>query len=311
MAIVPDKKQALTNLEALKGIRSLSSKINVNELIDENKNLESELHLTLEEIAHLQNAVANANMKLTAYQNSTTDKFVVEKKEFDVLSEALKEIYIPLNTISNYCDLLLSQTVGILGTLQQKFVERIGNSAVQIRGLLDNFQESTLVKDLSNQPDDNSSDLHTILEQILSRNSLLLQEKQIVLQMEVPEELPKLLGERDDLYTIIDALVMNALIITPKDGSLCISAINETNLATNMVKLKVRDGGPGIPAKELKKLFPFERDNSPTDVPGLAIKKDKLSLVIDLIQKQGCLFKITNAPNFGSLFEVSFNTNEK
>jgi K+-sensing histidine kinase KdpD len=101
-------------------------------------------------------------------------------------------------------------------------------------------------------------------------------------------------------------MVKNALMITPKDGSICITAYPEKILSTEKVTLKIRDGGPGIPANELKKLFPYQRDNNPGEVPGLALTNSEFSHLIDLVQKLGCKFKLSNAIGFGSVFEVTF-----
>ena len=307
MAILPDRSQNNPRRDSLKRIYDQSANINVNRLIDENVKLESELHLTLEEIAHLQNAVANANMKLIALKNSSGKVATSEKQQISALAEELKEVYIPLNTIGNYCELLLSESVGMLGSLQQRFVERIVIATKQIRDLLDGIQSNEDIKSIAPQTTKDACDLHSILEQVLSRNSSLLQEKQLVLQMEAPDELPQISGGAADLNEIIEVMVKNALMITPKDGSICITAYPEKILSTEKVTLKIRDGGPGIPVNELKKLFPYQRDNNPSEVPGLALTNNEFSHLIDLVQKLGCKFKLSNAIGFGSVFEVTFD----
>jgi len=308
MAILPDKPQNNSRRDSLRRIYDKSANLNVNRLIDENVKLESELHLTLEEIAHLQNAVASANMKLIALRNSTGKTAVNEKQQLSALAEELKEVYIPLNTIANYCELLLSESVGMLGSLQQRFVERIVVATNQIHDLLDHFQQEEVVQELKPVSLKDACDLHSILEQVLERNSPLLQKKQLVLQMEVPDELPKISGSAEDLDEIIAVMIKNALSITPKDGSICITASPEKILTIEKVNLKIRDGGPGIPANELKKLFPYQRDNNPGEVPGLALTNNEFSHLIDLVQKLGCKFRLSNAIGFGSVFEVTFST---
>jgi signal transduction histidine kinase len=280
-------------------------------LKDENSRLESELHLTLEEIAHLQNAVANANMKLTALKNSSKKQVASEKREVSAITDELKEIYIPLNTISNYCDLLLSESIGSLGSLQQKFVERIVESTLQIRELLDGFQGAPTAPAPIERISTDSVDLHILLEQTLEKHSALLQKKQIVLQMEVPDELPKVTGQPDQLSEIIELMVVNALTVTPKDSSICITAFIEKILSIKKVTLKIRDGGPGIPAADLKRLFPYQRADNIGEIPGLSMKNEEFSRFINKVQKLGCKFKLSNAIGFGSIFEVTFDCSVK
>jgi signal transduction histidine kinase len=319
MPIIPDKNQNSSSHFSPKRLSDLSSRSDINRLSNENARLESELHLTLEEIAHLQNALANANMKLTVYKNASKKAQSSEKSELNAIAEELKEVYIPLNTISKYCELLLSESIGLLGTIQQKFVERISDSASQINELFDGIQEIAILhenalplensnpKDKTNPLESPACDLHIILEDILACNASLLQEKQIVLQMEVPDELPKVLGSKEDLTGIIELVLMNALNITPKDGSICITAFLEKILAIQKVTLKIRDGGPGIPTNALKQLFPYQREIAPGGTSGLALDNNEFAGLIDLIQLHGCKFKLSNAIGFGTIFEVTFD----
>jgi signal transduction histidine kinase len=319
MPIIPDRNQNSVSRYSTKRLNDLTSRTDANRLSHENDRLESELHLTLEEIAHLQNALANANMKLTVYKNSSKKALTTEKNELNAIAEELKEIYIPLNTISKYCELLLSESIGLLGTIQQKFVERINDSTTQIQELLDSIEKIAITKEDSLSQENPialnaapptetpACDLHLIIEEILSRNAALLQEKQIVLQMEVPDELPGVLGTRDELTSIIELIIANALKITPKDGSICITAFLERILTIKKVTLKIRDGGPGIPTDALKRLFPYQRDNTPGGTLGLALDNNEFARLIDRIQKLGCKFKLSNAIGFGSIFEVTFD----
>ena len=305
MAIIPERDQKIIqNLPKRNNTHPVQN--DLNHLKDENTKLESELHLTLEEIAHLQNALANANMKLTVYRNSARKALSAEKLEINGLAEELKEIYIPLNTISNYCELLLSESVGVLGSIQQKFINHIVESTDQIRDLMDLFQKNALVNLVGNESDQKKHDLHVILEDVLLKNSSLLQKKQIVLQMEIPDELPEVSGTKEELAEIIERIIRNALNITPKDGAICITAHVEDIVAVKKIVLKVRDGGPGIHESDLKRLFPYQRDNAPGSIAGMAIDNSEFNKLIDLIQKAGCKFRLANAIGFGSVFEVTF-----
>jgi signal transduction histidine kinase len=307
MAIIPERNQNSMIQNHPKRNSPISPQNDIYRLKDENLKLESELHLTLEEIAHLQNALANANMKLTVYKNSAKKTLATENKDIAKLAEELKEIYIPLNTISNYCELLLSESVGVLGSIQRKFVDHIIESTNQIRELMDLFEKNAFANMIANETDQKGQDLHVILEDILFRNSYLLQKKQIVLQMEIPDELPEVSGTKKELTEIIERIVLNALKITPKDGAICITAYLEDIVTIKKITLKVRDGGPGIHESDIKKLFPYQRDNTPGNIAGLAIDNSEFNNLIDLIQKAGCKFRLSNAIGFGSVFEVTFD----
>jgi signal transduction histidine kinase len=306
MAIIPYKNRRISNLDTSKFGPMLSSYTNQPDLIAENKKLEAELHLSLEEIAHLQNALANAKMKLAAYHDSSAKDFTCSKQDLAILTNVIKEISIPLKTITDYCDLLTSQSVGILGSLQKKFVDRINGAAGQIHELLDDFQNNSLINELYPGNDAYGNDIHLVLEEILTANALLLREKQLVLQMEVPEDLPYILGEKEELHHVIEMILTNAIAITPKDGSMSITAMLENNLSAKKVILRVRDGGPGIPQNELKRLFPLQKYEGAIEIPGCSLKRAELMQLFEMSRSQGCLIKITNAIGFGCVFEILF-----
>lgn len=311
MASIPEKNLHTSDLGPARNRRAAFIKIDPNDLFEENKRLESELHLSLEEIAHLQNALANLNMKLAAYRIPSGDGIVYNKEEMAILGEALKQISIPLESISNYCDLLLSESVGILGTLQKKFVDRISIAADQISELLDEFEKQSESEKPARHDENNCTNIHLILEDILTRNAMLLREKQLVLQMEVPDELEKIQGEKKEIYGIIETVLMNAFAITPKDGSICITATQENNFSVTKLLLRVRDGGPGIPPAELKRIFPLGKHEGNAEIPGCSLKRNDLAELIELSHDLGCMIRISNAIGFGCVFELSFNIVER
>lgn len=310
MASISNPSKQITKPQSFRGNNRKSQEKDLSEIIEENKKLESELHLTLEEIAHLQNALANVSMKLAVYKNTSTENIPPDKNALVSVNEDLIEIYVPINTIANYCELLLSQSVGTLGKLQQKFVERIDDSANQIHEMLDEIQRKSRSGERPLLLTKGRVDILSAIEHSLFDNSKLLREKQIVLQMEVPENLPKIHGEKTKIRNIIETIILNALLITPTDGSICISAYAEEMSSAPRVVLKVRDGGPGIHETDLRLLSTFDKDFYPEKIAGLGLNANQFILLSEMLEEQGCPLKITNAPDFGGSFEVTFNTND-
>lgn len=273
---------------------------------EEREHLESELRLTLEEIARLQNALAEVNMKLITYQNQQILAFPPDKEEISAFSDLLKEIYQPLTTITNYCDLLQNQSVGTLGSLQSKFLNRISSSVSQIHQLLDLFN-----KNIENQTsqiieDSNLVSLADVISQVIKEKSDILQEKQITLQMIIPENLYNVTGDEEEIRTIIDTVLSNALTITPNDHVAKLIASNQTNETGNTVKLTIKDSGQGIPLDILEKLFSVHELMSQPDILGMALTRSQLIFLNDLVQDQGGILSIKNGIDSGVIFEIIF-----
>ena len=87
-----------------------------------NDQMEQELRQTLEEMAHMQNALADANIKILELEKRPEAPITTEQVE--VIASISQELRQPMSSIVGYTDLLMGESVGILGALQRKFVER-------------------------------------------------------------------------------------------------------------------------------------------------------------------------------------------
>lgn len=72
---------------------------------EEKAHLESELHLTLEEIARLQNALAESQMQLVAYQKQLFSSKPPSLQERNFLFTFLKDVSQQITTIQGYAQL--------------------------------------------------------------------------------------------------------------------------------------------------------------------------------------------------------------
>ncbi len=99
------------------------------------KQIEDELRNTLKEVARLQNQLADSNMKVIEAEKGNATTHSIEQAE--VIASISQELRQPMSSIVGYTDLLLGESVGILGALQRKFVERIKTSTERIGNLID------------------------------------------------------------------------------------------------------------------------------------------------------------------------------
>jgi signal transduction histidine kinase len=84
------------------------------------RQVEGELRMTLEQVAHLQNQLAEANMRVIEAEKGVAATRSTEQAE--VVASISQELRQPMSSIVGYTDLLLGESVGILGALQRKVV---------------------------------------------------------------------------------------------------------------------------------------------------------------------------------------------
>lgn len=184
--------------------------------------LEAELRLTLEEIARLQNALADANMKIITLENSQEpDPNTLQDRI--VLRPALQELKQPLRTIQGYLDLLENESVGMLGTFQKRFIERIANSVEHMEKLL-----GGLVGDQDGEDPDSgfyTQDfaLISVVESTLSIFTDSIRSKSLLLKVEFEKEDIQFKGDLEIFERILNILYSNACAGVSENGIFALS----------------------------------------------------------------------------------------
>lgn len=181
------------------------------------KHLEAELRLTLEEIARLQNALAEANMKNVALLSSH-DSQVAKIDESQILQPVLQEFKQPIHTIQGYLDLLSNESVGILGTFQKRFVERIASTIDHMDKVLNNLiiesgegeENRIYAKEFS---------LNTVIEETLALYTELLRSKLITLKVGFEDDDVIFLGDQEIFERILNILLTNACTSVENEGT--------------------------------------------------------------------------------------------
>jgi signal transduction histidine kinase len=215
--------------------------------------LETELRSTLEEVARLQNQVASANIKTLELEKGSTANRSSEQAE--VIASISQELRQPMSSIIGYTDLLLGESVGILGALQRKFVERIKASTERIGNLIeDMIQLNTLETGLAGMKPE-SIDLNLIIDNAMSYTSSQVREKNISMHLDLPKRLSPIHADREALQQILVHLLQNAGAASPVEGTIRLKVETRREEGQDFVLVQVSDSGGGIPAEDLPRVF--------------------------------------------------------
>ncbi len=126
----------------------------------------------------------------------------------------------------------------------------------------------------------------------------LAQRRSAVLDVSIPEDLPKVNGSADGMQQIVLNLVMNALQAIPDGGRVWLSA----RLDGEFVCLTVDDDGQGIPEDRRASVFdPFYTTKKQGEGTGLG-----LTVVLGLVRQSGASLAVSDSPMGGARFEIRF-----
>jgi len=183
--------------------------------------MEEELRLTLEEIARLQNALAEANMKNVSLQASL-DSQASGTEDNNLIKPFVQELKQPLHTIQGYLDLLLNESVGILGTFQKRFVERIANAVNTMEKTLNSIEIDSDGNDEENQQFSTAFSLTSLIEETLALYTELIRTKSIVLKVNFEKDEINIIGDQEKFERVFNILFTNALTAVAEEGMITV-----------------------------------------------------------------------------------------
>lgn len=104
-----------------------------------------------------------------------------------------------------------------------------------------------------------------VISGVLGHFKIRAPQKQVTVSMS--ENLPLIMVDPDRLSQVLDNLLDNALKYTPPQSSLWIDCAQSEDVSTPMVRITVRDDGPGISEPQIDRIFePFHQsDHLSTD----------------------------------------------
>ncbi len=267
--------------------------------------LTEELNTALRDVARLQNQLAESNRKLLELEKGTTANAERRKTEqAEVIASISQELRQPMSSIIGYTDLLLGESVGILGALQRKFVERIKASTERMGSLMnDMIQLNTLEVDLADLKPE-AMDLNLIIDNAMAYTSSQVREKNISLHLDLPKKVAPVNADREALQQILIHLLQNAGAATPVEGTIRLKVQTTTEAGKDYVLIKVTDSGGGIPEEDLPRVFTrlYRADN--VLIQGVGDTGVGLSIAKTLTEAQHGRIWVESEPGVGATFSV-------
>ena len=265
--------------------------------------LENELRQTLKEMAHLQNQLGDANIKILELEKQGAGGGL-SNNQAEIVASISQELRQPMSSIIGYADLLLGESVGILGALQRKFIERIRASTERIGSLIDDLIQLTTLEAGLNALKPETVDLNLIIDNAMAYTSSQLREKNITLRIDMPDSIQPIHSDREALQQILIHLLQNAGAASPVEGAVTLRVRMKQENNIDHVQIQVSDTGGGIPQEDLPRVFSrlYRADN--VLIQGVGDTGVGLSIAKTLTEAQGGRIWVDTEANTGSTFNV-------
>jgi signal transduction histidine kinase len=266
--------------------------------------VERELRASLQDVARLQNQLAESNVKILELEKDGKAAHNKPSEQAEVIASISQELRQPMSSIVGYTDLLLGESIGILGALQRKFVERIKASTERIGSLIDDLIQVTTLESGLAELKPEPVDLNLIIDNAMSYTSSQVREKNISLQLDLPKKFARLNTDREALQQIMIHLLQNAGAATPIEGTIHLKVQTTNEKDQEFIMIQVTDSGGGIPVEDLGRVFTrlYRADN--VLIQGIGDTGVGLSIAKTLTEAQHGRIWVENEPGKGATFSV-------
>ncbi|MCC7358091.1 MAG: hypothetical protein IT317_01350 [Anaerolineales bacterium] len=233
----------------------------------------------------------------------------MQAADMEFIVSLAQELRQPMSSIIGYADLLLSESVGIVGALQRKFLERIRASSERIGVLLDDLMRVMDIDSGNLQLAQESVDVARVVEDVLRTTSGQFLEKNLRLVTAVSPHLPPLQADRDALLQIFTHLLGNSGAASAADSEVRLSVQLQSEARPgldplNYLIISVTDTGGGIAPEDQPRVFSrLYRADAPL-IAGLGDNGMGLSIVKALVEGHGGRIWVISEAGVGSTFYV-------
>jgi signal transduction histidine kinase len=203
-----------------------------------------------------------AGRAASAIQNARLYKAVQDANQAKTrfVSVVTHELRIPMTSIKGYTDLLRGGMVGPINEMQTNFLEVIRNNVERMSVLVSDLSDISHIETGRMKLSLSVVNLGENVKQVLQSVQPKIEEKQQILTVDLPENLPTVNVDPNRLAQVLTNLVSNANKYTDPEGKIDLRA----RLENEFIRVEVSDSGIGISPEDQKRLFTqFFRSDDP------------------------------------------------
>jgi DNA-binding response OmpR family regulator/two-component sensor histidine kinase len=235
--------------------------------------------------------LANRNLEI---RNSEVERASHFKDQF--LSTMSHELRTPLNAVLGFSELLADPRSGPLNDRQKRYLQHVHTGGQHLLRLINDILDLSSIEAGRLHLSIGDVPVHALVVEVSEALQSLVEKKS---QRLVHFSSPELVARADAirLRQILTNLIGNAIKFTPEHGKIELTA----RLHGDLVRIDVRDSGPGIPLQEQERIFDaFHRlRQSDKTVEGTGLG---LAIARSLVELQGGSLNLESEPGAGSCF---------
>ncbi len=223
----------------------------------------------------------------------------LERMKDDFVANITHEVRTPLATVLLYARLLRAGKAKDDPEREARYLDIVAQQSNQIQKLVRKILDLSRMEAMLSYPGQENIQLHNLLSEMLVSYKKLAQQKQLVIRVEMPADLPAVTASREALQLVFGNLLDNAIKFSSR-GEIWLSA----RQSGKQVQIDVADEGIGIAPESIPHLFErFYRTKAAVE-RGIGGTGLGLALVKETIEGLGGSVTVTSRPDEGTTFRV-------
>ncbi|RKO65576.1 ATP-binding protein [Desulfofundulus salinus] len=167
----------------------------------------------------------------------------------DFVANVSHELRTPLTSVQGYVEAMLDRAIP--SEDRDKYLTIIHRETLRLNKLIYDLLDLSLIESRKEKWDLNEIDVPELVDQVLVKLRPLIENHQVTIERDFPDQLPPMLGNEDRIEQVLLNLLDNAVKFSPPGGIIMLRAKVENDNIT----VSVADQGPGIPPEDLEHIW--------------------------------------------------------
>lgn len=288
------------------GVNSLKQM--VDELLQDRKRLEQELSRARGALGDTEYQLS-ISQKMAAIDLDNPPPARTYAQQPDLLISLVQELRTPMTSIQGYVELLLGESVGILGASQRRFLQRVSANVSRLATMLDDLVRMTALDTGHVRLTPTPVDVVHLIENAITNAAVQFREKGLTVNFSLQDDLPAVNADEDALTQIIAQLLTNAYLVSPPDSELFIRAyarrLTLQDQSVDCAFVSIEDRGGGIPPEDVARVFARKYKAENPLIEGLGDTGVGLSIARALVEAHSGQLWLESKVGVGSIFSFA------
>lgn len=240
----------------------------------------------------------------TAFNDMSERLREEERMRSDFISMLSHEIRTPLTSIRESVNLIAEEVMGPVNEKQQRFLEIASKEIERITGLLNHLLQVSRLEAGALKVQPRPFDPAAFVLGSIDRVTPAAEAKGISIRADLPEDIPEIMGDPENLQQVLLNLIGNAIKFSPPHSEVLVRVDAEPLDTGGQMVFSVSDKGPGIPEEEFSMVFHkyYRASGVRHEVDGVGLG---LSISKYIVEAHGGSIWVKSQAGLGSTFGFS------